>query len=1141
MSLVTNEALGQVKIGDNPQTIDPASVLELESNSKVLVITKATTAQMETIAPQRGGMVYNTDTECIHYFDGTQWVNLCDAVSFNITNDPIENLRSTIAITQTPNSYNLEVAPNSIRSEQIVDESINGVDLQDNSIGRNKLGDAAVGPEELATESVDSDAIIDGTIQTRDFAADIPDQLLTTDPNGIVAWQDQNDIYELSFSKADTTLTIRPSTGLGNNMVNLGALIGSDDQAIEVFNFNSGNGQLTLTLEDGGTETVNLGGLSTVEVDGIIGNEITDATDATLIRAGAGNAANPYTLDVAPLGIGTAELANNSVNNAKLANNAVQSVNIANGTVATIDIAPSAPAPANTQILSTNTAGVVEWIDVPEGAAEIDGIIGNEVSAVADATLTLTGVGTAGDPLTIDVAPLGIGTAELANNSVNNAKLANDAVQSANILDGTIATGDIAPAAATPANTQVLTTSTAGIVGWIDLPTGGTGTTELADQATITGDGTLGNEFTVGTIGSAQITNATILLEDLGQNGAGDGQVLKWNNTLGEWQPANDNNGGGTGISDTDANDGLSNFSVTTGYNINVDGTTIELATDALQIADDGVDATKINADVAGNGLNQNASGALEITPGTAEDQILKWNNTSGTWELDTDVAGSAVTDTDTNDGLSDFNATTGYDLKVDGTTIELNADVLRINDNGVDATKINPDVAGNGLNQNASGALEIIPGTAEDQILKWNNTSGTWELDTDVAGSAVTDTDTNDGLSDFNATTGYDINVDNTTIAVNATDQLEVPDDAITADKINGNVVGNGLNQNASGSLEIIPGTAEDQILKWNNTSGTWELDTDVAGSAVNDTDTNDGLSDFNPTTGYDLKVDGTTIETVADELRVKGSATDGQVLTTLGGVATWENLTNPVNTGAILFSDGNGGVNENVAQLNWDGNSLGIGVASPTAQLQVANQIRAGSFSGPDTGGSAALPTYRFNSTTKNDGMFQPGEDEIAFSAGGNEGLRILGNGNVGIGVTVPQQNLHVAGNIRTDGSFLSNDNIIGVPDYVFQKYFLGVSNLNSEYQFQSLKEIESFIKKNNHLPGVTSAKTAKKEGAWNLSKSNLQNLEKIEELFLHTIEQEKKIETLQEENKALSRELDALKEQVKAIQHLLAKENE
>ncbi|UWX54145.1 hypothetical protein NYZ99_14130 [Maribacter litopenaei] len=110
-SLVHISISAQIKIGDNPRTIDPSSLLELESNSRVLVITRVSTAQMESIVPQRGGMVYNTDRECIHYYDGSQWINLCDAVSFSITNDPIENLRSTIAITQTPNSYNRKWPP----------------------------------------------------------------------------------------------------------------------------------------------------------------------------------------------------------------------------------------------------------------------------------------------------------------------------------------------------------------------------------------------------------------------------------------------------------------------------------------------------------------------------------------------------------------------------------------------------------------------------------------------------------------------------------------------------------------------------------------------------------------------------------------------------------------------------------------------------------------------------------------------------------------------------------------------------------------------------------------------------------------------------------------------------------------------
>ena len=47
---------------------------------------------------------------------------------------------------------------------------------------------------------------------------------------------------------------------------------------------------------------------------------------------------------------------------------------------------------------------------------------------------------------------------------------------------------------------------------------------------------------------------------------------------------------------------------------------------------------------------------------------------------------------------------------------------------------------------------------------------------------------------------------------------------------------------------------------------------------------------------------------------------------------------------------------------------------------------------------------------------------------------------------------------------------------------------------------------------------------------------NLEKIEELFLHTIEQEKKINQLQTENEGLSIELEALKRDMERIKQLV-----
>ncbi|WP_299436399.1 hypothetical protein, partial [uncultured Maribacter sp.] len=93
-------ATSQVKIGEQPDTIDPASIVELESTNKALVLTRLSNTQMQSISPLRGALIYNTDTQCIHYYDGTQWSNLCAAsgganqnLSFN-TNTNILSLEN---------------------------------------------------------------------------------------------------------------------------------------------------------------------------------------------------------------------------------------------------------------------------------------------------------------------------------------------------------------------------------------------------------------------------------------------------------------------------------------------------------------------------------------------------------------------------------------------------------------------------------------------------------------------------------------------------------------------------------------------------------------------------------------------------------------------------------------------------------------------------------------------------------------------------------------------------------------------------------------------------------------------------------------------------------------------------------------
>lgn len=60
-------------------------------------------------------------------------------------------------------------------------------------------------------------------------------------------------------------------------------------------------------------------------------------------------------------------------------------------------------------------------------------------------------------------------------------------------------------------------------------------------------------------------------------------------------------------------------------------------------------------------------------------------------------------------------------------------------------------------------------------------------------------------------------------------------------------------------------------------------------------------------------------------------------------------------------------------------------------------------------------------------------------------------------------------------------------------------------------SLSEVERFTRANKHLPGVPSAKEVEEKGGIVINRATEINLEKIEELYLHVIEQQKQIEAL------------------------------
>ena len=150
------------------------------------------------------------------------------------------------------------------------------------------------------------------------------------------------------------------------------------------------------------------------------------------------------------------------------------------------------------------------------------------------------------------------------------------------------------------------------------------------------------------------------------------------------------------------------------------------------------------------------------------------------------------------------------------------------------------------------------------------------------------------------------------------------------------------------------------------------------------------------------------------------------------------------------------------------------------------------------------------------------------FGIGTGAGNALTVLKNAKLIVGEhsslpTVGNETLLVLGSIKTAVS--------SYPDYVFEDYFSGNSTLNSEYKFKSIYDTEKFIKENNHLPGVTSIKELEKTEngySFNITELSTQTLEKVEELYLHTIEQQKQIDELK----------NIVKKQQEQINQLLVK---
>lgn len=194
---------------------------------------------------------------------------------------------------------------------------------------------------------------------------------------------------------------------------------------------------------------------------------------------------------------------------------------------------------------------------------------------------------------------------------------------------------------------------------------------------------------------------------------------------------------------------------------------------------------------------------------------------------------------------------------------------------------------------------------------------------------------------------------------------------------------------------------------------------------------------------------------------------------------------------------------------RINNNGN-VGIKTNDPKYSLQIGNGTTTESLTlaGPPSSSNSSFLNFQKGTTSEFVRIqFNAASDLLKIASDQGDIISFdRVNGNVGIGsITHNNPNnylLAVNGKIGAKEIIVENTSSTW-PDYVFEK----------DYPLISLEEVEHFVQSNKHLPEVPSAIEVKEAGI-NIGDMNAVLLKKIEELTLYLIEQNKKINLLQEE---------------------------
>ncbi len=215
------------------------------------------------------------------------------------------------------------------------------------------------------------------------------------------------------------------------------------------------------------------------------------------------------------------------------------------------------------------------------------------------------------------------------------------------------------------------------------------------------------------------------------------------------------------------------------------------------------------------------------------------------------------------------------------------------------------------------------------------------------------------------------------------------------------------------------------------------------------------------------------------------------------------------------------NTGANTEKMRIDNNGN-VGIGTTNAASQLDVRTSTGKGLWLNFNDESAVTFFPNNGNSVFH---LSHGHDNKLYLSHGGTVGaakiMTFVNSGNIGIGTTNPGSwKLAVNGKIRAKEVKVET----GWSDFVFYE----------DYQLPTLKEVEQHIKEKGHLKDIPSAAEVEKNGIF-LGEMDSKLLQKIEELTLYTIAQDKE---LKRKEKRLKEQETQLKKQAQKTQELEAR---